>query len=525
MRKPPVSMTVRNLILQVGWVLILGLSASAAPKVGGEVKLGYVYTDEKGNLGVYQPTYNLYDGVAVSVEGFRYQFANGIRLTADLKNITLDNRQFRAGVTRNGLFGLNLSGVQYRRTYNFAGRSSTRRDQFGGQVWLKPLRQVKLYGGYALTNKKGELVEWFNPGNLTTARATDYRHHRYHFGAQVNHLGGMVRAEYGQADFNDQLTGANDRQTRRYKVIAVTPLPKYRNVQLNGGFQHFENEIDTLERELSANTVWGGARLLINGGYSLKYSFIFDRAQNTGELVATDNITQAFYAGKTWVGRGAVTLGYRYKINDNYFDEAETRGYYATGWLRPISLLTLKGEFGSQKEEVLEGATLTGDEDLTRYSLAATYKCNRGGRLRLKYDNKQQKNSDIGSTADFRRLAADVVSPTCALGQVTGSYSLIQGDYQNRDSEFEFTDHLLGGSWSSPVYHQLQVGIEGSYYRSQRDLDSESFSLRLTGHYAFIEGYRLEVTYAVHNFDDLLVYDGYYTANIVGIYLSKNLSF
>lgn len=516
-------LTVSNLILPVVCVLMWGLSTSAAPRIGGEVKLGYIYTDEKGNLGVYQPTYNLYEGVALSVEGFRYQFANGIRVHADLKNITLNNRHLMAGVTRSGLFGLNLSAVQYRRTYNFAGQSSTRRDQLGGQVWFKPVRYVKLYGGYARTNKKGKLVEWFNPGNLTTARATDYRHHRYHLGAQVNHLGGMVRAEYRRTDFNDQLTGANDRQTTRYKVVAVTPLPKFRNIQLNAGFQHFRNVIDGLGRRISANTTWGGGRLFLRGGYSLKYSFIFDRAENSGDVVATDNITQAVNASKTWPGHGGVALGYQYKINDDLFDEAQTSGFSTSGWVMFNREVTLKGRFGMQREEVKEGATLTGNEDLTRYSFSAAYR-REPITLRLKYENKKRENDDIGSTADFRRLTTDLVIVRDPLGELTGSYSFIQGDYQNSDSEFEFTDHVLSGSWLSPVYRQLQAGVEGTYYRSQRDLDVESFSLRLTGRYAFIEGYRLEVTYAVHNFDDLLVFDGYYTANIVEIHLSRSLS-
>lgn len=514
--------TGRNLILLLIGMALLGSMASAASNVEGEVKLGYIYIDETGNLSIYQPTYNLEDGVAVSLENLRYQSAGGLRLHADLTNITLDNRRFSGGLSRSGLLSLNVWGSQYRRTYDFAGHNATRRDQYGGQTWLKPLRFVKVYGGYALIKKEGRQVEWFDPGDIIIPRATDYRQHRYHAGMQLNHNGSMIQAEFRRHDFNDQLNGLNDRQTTRYKVVAVTPLPKFRNIQLNSGFQHFRNALDTSGRRTSANTVWGGGRLFLPDGYSVKYSFIFDRAENSGDIVATDNITQAVSAGKTWRGRGGLSFGYQYKINDDYYDEARTDGLLASGWVMPYPQLALQGRFGMQKEEIKDGATLTGNEDLTRYSFSATYRP-KPFTLRVKHENRKRENDDIGSTVDFDRLSADLVFARDALGELTGSYALLQGEFHNSDSQFEFTDHILSGSWRSPLYHRLQAGVEGTYYRSKRDLDVESFSLRLTGSYMFIEGYHLGASYAAHNFDDLLVYDGYYTANIVEIYLSKSL--
>jgi hypothetical protein len=500
-------------------------SASASPETAGEVRLGYVYTDEVGNRSVYQPTYNLYEGAALSLRDFRRQFTSGVRLHADLENITLKNRRMNAGISRSGLFGLDLTGSQYRRTYNFAGDHSTRRDQAAGQVWIKPVNEIKIFGGYGLTNKEGNIVEWFDPGDLSIARATDYQQQQYHAGLQVNHRGSMVRTEYRVSDFADRLAVANDRQTTRFRVVAVTPLPRFRNIQLNGGYQHFRHAIDALATRTSVNTVWGGGTWYLPQGYSLKYDFIFDRANNTGDLVATDNITQAAYAGKVWPGVGGVTLGYQLKINDDYDDEAQTDGFISTGWVKPHRKLTFKGQFGVQREEIKDGATLTGNEDLTRYAFTAAYQFD-PLTLRLKHENKKRENDDIGSTADFKRLSADLVLVHRTLGELAGSYALARGDYDNSSSDrFEFTDHMLSGSWLSPAYHGLRGGVEGTYYRSKRDLNVESFSLRLTGSYEFIAGYRLGAGYAAHNFDDLLVNDGYYTANIVEMYISKSLSF
>jgi len=500
------------------------LPAHAVPGMEGELKLGYIFSDEEGNCGVYRPTYNVYEGAALSLRDFHHQFAGGIRVRADLENLTLKNRRVHAGISRSGLFGLELTGSQYRRRYDFAGKASTRRDQLGGQLWVQPVQEIRLFGGYSFAKKEGESVEWFDPGYLTSVRATDYDQHAYHAGIQLNHRGSMVRTEYRRSDFTDQLSRADDRQTTRFKVVAMTPLPHFRQILLSGGYQHFRHAIDTMAARTSANTVWGGGTWSLPRGYSLKYTFIFDRALDTGQPAATDNITQAAYAGKVWPGTGGATFGYQHAINDDYYDETQTDGFSAGGWVKPRKEMTFKGQFGIQREDVKDGTTLTGDEDLTRYSVSATYQPE-PLTLRVKYEDKKRDNADIGSSVDFRRLSADMTLLRKPLGELTGSYALLAGEYQNNDSSFEFTDHVLGGSWLSPVFHRLQAGVDGTYYRSKRDLDVESFSLRLAGHYEFVDGYRFNVSYAAHNFDDLLVYNTYYTANIVEISVSKNLSF
>jgi len=74
-------------------------------------------------------------------------------------------------------------------------------------------------------------------------------------------------------------------------------------------------------------------------------------------------------------------------------------------------------------------------------------------------------------------------------------------------------------------YISFTPGLGVTYYRSQRDLDVESFILRFKLAYGFYSGYRIEIKYDVHNFDDFLFLDRYYTANIVEINLIKNISF
>ena len=506
-------------------IAMLSLAAAAtvyAAGVDGNVRLGYTHTDEKGNYGVYQPTFNLYEGVAVSLEDFQHEFSSGLQIRSNLQNITLNNRRANAGIGIRNLFGVDFSGVQYRRTYSFAGDRWTRRDQWGGQGWIKPIPEVKLYGGYGLISRKGTMLEWFEPGLAANPLTVEYDQHRYHVGVQANSRGHMLQAEYRQSDYRDKRTSAADRRTTRYQIVSAAPVPRVRTLLVNAGFQHFEHKMEASGRKLTANTVWAGGRLFLPADYTIKYSFLFDRATNAGDRAATDNITNAAYAGKTWRQHAGLMVGYQYQMHDDIADEIRGNGYYAAGWAKPLASWTWKAEFGSQQEDVKQGVTLTGDEDRTRFGVSSSYE-HRLGTLRVRYENTQRNNDDIGTSIDFQRLAGEIAMTHGIPGQLSGSYAVTFGKYETTDNGFSFRDHVLSGLWLSPIYRRLQTELEGTYYRSQRDLDVESFSLRLLGRYEVTEKYKFEISYAAHNFDDLTAYNRYYTANIVEIAIVRKL--
>lgn len=518
-------MTSRRLMLIVALSLLwIAVTASwAGAQAAGTVKIGYIYTDEDGNESVYQPTFNLYDGPVVSLENFSYRFADGTRLRANLENITLKNRNLAAGLTRSGFYGLNLTHNQYRRTYNSEGNHSTRRDQSSGDAWIKPVKYLKLFGGYGRTAKSGRMVDWFDPGSTVYPQTIDYVHQHYHAGAQLNYQGAMVQGEYRGGTFADDANSANDRTTKRMKVVAITPIPRHRNIQLHGGFQRYEHEIDSSGRMLEANTVWAGGRIGLPANFSAKYSFIFDRARNTGEIVSTDNIVNAAYLSKTWPNVATATVGYQHAINDDYYDAAEADAFYVGGSVSPSKVVTVRGEFGMREKEITDGQTLTGDEDRTRYRMTVTYTRDQAT-ARLGYEGKNRNNDELGFEADFHRASADLWWNEADRGTLHGSYAFIQGEYENATDAFEFTDHVIAGGVTCPIMKSLEAEISGTYYRSKRDLATESFSATVTGRYSTgVPRYTLEVSYSAHNFDDLRVYNSYYTANIVEIMLLRDL--
>ena len=98
------TMKIIYFFLTVVSILLMSRFA-AASEYEGTVKAGYIYSDIEGNFRVNQPTFNLYEGVTLSLEKFYYKLDNGIRLNGDFQNITLGNRRLRLGISKPGVAG------------------------------------------------------------------------------------------------------------------------------------------------------------------------------------------------------------------------------------------------------------------------------------------------------------------------------------------------------------------------------------------------------------------------------------
>jgi len=519
-------MSVRFIIITISVVgLVLGTSSAVlAEHPEGTFKVGYVYTDEEGNQGVYQPGYNLYEGLGLSLEDFSYHLSDGSRIFGDFKNITLNNRNLLMGAAKTGLYNLKLRHSEYRRTYSFDGDKSTRRLNSHGDFWVQAHKNVRLFGGYGQINKNGRSLDLFEPTGFGGAHEFDFTQKYFNAGARIGYERSFLELEYRGNDFDDALNQANQRNMKQFRATGSAPVPRLHNFYVNGGYQHYQLAMRETDDSLKANTGWGGVRYFNENGFNIRYSFIWDRARRTTDLTATDHITNAVYLGKDWVGSGGITIGYRHKINDDFLNEVASNGYFFSAWAKPHSRLTLRVGYGSEFTDVLSGATLTGDRDFNRYSASAAYKF-RQGTWRVKVEDKTTENFGIGSKADFTRAGTDVTFTYEKYGDLQFAYDYLNGENKNVAGKFKFSDHVLWGNFLSSRYHNCQLGAGGTYRRSRQDLDVESFSVRFSGNYAFGKGNKVELAYAAHNYDDFNdpapIYSRYYTANVVELSFSR----
>lgn len=505
------------------WIFLLTTALLAGMAVAGDfrgdAKVGYVYLDQEGNQAMNQPTYNLYEGGVLSLENFRYTWDNGLRLFGDFDNVTMNNRNMVLGLQKSGHGGATFRHNKYRRVYSFDGERYTRREQTSGQLWVHPMKHVKVFGGYGLTRKAGQMLDLLDPESINEV---DYSQSYYNAGAEFTYNRSRLEVEYRGSSYGDDIDELRDRDTRRLRASAVTPVPRYENLLLNAGFQNYQGTMVNRDDTLTANTAWLGARWFYGDGYTVRYSFVIDRARRTGDVVATDNVVNAIYAGKTWRQQGGVQVGYRYRVNDDVFDEINDNGYVFSGWINATPMLQFRAGFGSETSEVQEGSTLTGDQDRTRFWGQARYRCSYGT-LRLKGESRKTENDDIGTSADFVRFGTDLAATVEKYGSLVASYSYSDGEYENTDGTFTLRQHVFNGDVYSIEYMKAQIGFGGTYVRSQQDLDIESFSVRMSAMYEFMPKNKIEVIYSAHNFDDFSdvvgTYTEYYTANVVEVNL------
>jgi hypothetical protein len=187
-----------GLLLALVLTLLAGAPV-AASEFRGTARVGWTFLDHDGNQGVYQPTYNLYEGGAVSLENFRYIFDRGYRLYGNLENLTLNNRNLRLGFDRPGYAGVNISHNKYRRVYSFEGGDFTRREQTHGNVWYQPIEAVRLFGGYGRVEKEGRALDLFEPDGGDPLNFVEYSQDFYHGGAEFQRGRSRVRAEFHTA--------------------------------------------------------------------------------------------------------------------------------------------------------------------------------------------------------------------------------------------------------------------------------------------------------------------------------------
>ncbi len=489
----------------------------------GDLKLGYTYLSDKGNLAMSQPTFNDYKGIGLSLENFRYQCSKGTIFRADLKNITLDNRNLNLGIEKAGLWGLNANLNKYRRIYDFEGKDATKRDQFGSDLWVNLNKRLRIFGGFSSIGLKGKIDDSFNLG-ADAPRQMEYSQKNYNVGARINCNGGMFQAEYLKINYKDKKISDRDQDRQNVRLNALMPVLKNNRLIASGGFQSFETKYTASGFKIKSNTVWGGGLLNLPHHFSVNYNFIFNRAGSDSDMVKTDNIANTVYLNHVWPNLAGLTVGYQNDIRDDFDKQLKSNSYYFSGWVTK-NRCELRADYGSRAEDVKKGTRLVGNEDRTRFKVQTKYRYTDATWLGLSYEGKQRKNDDIGSKADFNRFGAQCAVKFGDLFNLNGGYFYATGKYKNIESEFKFTDHELFGDITLKEFCRLTPGFGALYYRSKRDLDIEHFNLRFSGTYRLVSDFELEAIYNVYNFDDFLVSDRYYTSNIVEINLIKGFSF
>ncbi len=505
-------------------IFVCSANGAVSKEGTGRFELGYVYTDEEGNLAVNQETHNLYDGLTISLRDARYSLDNGINIGANLRYISLDNRNIDFSASKAQLFSLSFHHDQYRRIYESGGRGSTDRKSTGGQVSVSPVKYVTLFGGYSWTDKGGTNLFLFQPISDPVVFTSDYTHRFFNIGGQGFFKGRSVRLEYRQSDFDDEAKGHGDRKGQMFRTSASTPFPRYERVVLAGGYDYRLDEMEGSSVELETNQAWGATKARLPGQITVDYRFVFARTDHKGNGIETDNFLNTVSVGRRWNRHGGFRVGYENRIVDDLIDRSESNGFLFSGWINYLDKLFVRTSTATRDKNIVTGSTLIGDEDFTRYRVAARYVDERFGELSAQVRARVKENDDIGSEAEYTSFSTGFKLSRQKYGRLSIFYTYYVGEYESRSADFELSDHVVRGKITPVKYRKVSVTAGGTYYRSRRDLDVEKSSLNLGISYELPEDFHVEAKYSVFNYDDFQAIDLFYTGNVVEVSIARDFS-
>jgi hypothetical protein len=332
--------------------------------------------------------------------------------------------------------------------------------------------------------------------------------------------------ELRHSDLDDDLGTIGYRDANSFNLDAHLRIPEYDWLDLSGGYYYRSDKSDFYDLELKTNQGWGGLKLHLPELYMVDYRILFARTKHTGGDRATDNVVNTVAIGKVIKGFGGVRIGYENRIADDLSDRTVSHGFLFKGWYNYEKRLFVKASLATRDKDVKTGATLLGDEDLTRYSVTAQYRVEEWGDVRAQWQGRVRTRDDLMSKVNYDALSFNANLKRNEYGRLTLRYSYYLGKYENSNdqTDFEFSDNIVSVTLYPRSYRNITAQVGGSYYRSRRDLDTEKSSLNFGVTYNFLKDHKLEIKYNVFNFDDFLAQSAYYTANIVEINITKAIS-
>jgi hypothetical protein len=319
---------------------------------------------------------------------------------------------------------------------------------------------------------------------------------------------------YEFTDFKDGTFETNDRQGN------VVSARLYGNAHYLPWWNHFirgalgENKLreSGLKWKLASFEYTGMARPWQRIG--LKYNFygarVEDQSRNDN---ATDNLRHDFDV-IYYSQYGRVYGGYGYIIND---DDRSITDYEV--WRLGLNggykkYITVRFDWQNRTKTDMEKRTLLKDieDSRVRLNLRSVYRFLTVG---VGYLDRKREFTDIQTSAEGERISGFVELRDARWGAITADYARSEDEYVNLWAPFETKSDVVTGRIDFEYVTDLRLSAGTSYLKIAGDLDIEKSIIFFEGEYFFLEDWSVDLKYNVYNYDDFILMDRYYTANVV----------
>lgn len=497
-------------------VVALPASAMSAGTMDGTVKVGGIIMNDAGDRTAVQETYNVFDGFSISEFRLNGSPIASDRFTLDLRDINLDSRSGDFVYRRPGLFKVTAGYDQNRQLFSpDGGVNADRKDwKFGAQV--TPLDWLRVSGNVNYLTREGDRLAF--PSGTTGAPGT-----RYDNALKSGEVSAAVnRNRYGGAmtfrlsDYNDELDAAFDRRGQVMSARLHGPCILYDKWThlVRGAYGTSELSNADLEYTFSSFAYTGVVAPV--DAFQFRYNFDASRVEDDAADFRTDRVQNNFDA--TWFHPfGQVSGGYGYETNDD--DDALTHyhGWRAGTVLRYGKYVTARVDYAGRNKTDLEELTLLKDVESSRFRGKLQVQPVEALTLGGGYTRREREFPDIRVEVEGDAAHGFARYTYAGWGAISAHYNYADDTYEDLVAGFDSRSDIVTGRVDFERIKDLRLAGGMTYLDIGGDLDIEKSMVFAEGVYTLQNNYHIEVKYNVYNYDDYILLDRYYTANVLRI--------
>jgi len=509
-------------ILAAALVVALGACSSTAATLDGTVKVGGIILDEEGDRSAVQETYNVYDGLAVSQVLLNGRLSGGNSFFLDARDLNLDSRQGSFVYRIPQRLRLSAQYDQHRQVFDPLRAVTSDRKEFNVGAELTAGRWFGVSGSFGHLTREGDRLPF--PSGTESVLGTRYDNVLQFGQITVHGQKGRRGAalSFRASEYSNELDARGDRSGRIVTARVYAPSPFYEKWthMLRGAYGVRELSDTDVDYTL-ANFQYTGIVEPV-AAWQLRYNFEGNRIDHEATGLKTDRFVNDldilyFYP------RGRILAGYAYEINDDDRSLTSYHSWRAGVTYRSGSRIAAKLDYSARVKNDQEDLTLLKDVEASR--IRGSVQVQPVDRISLggSYTKRQRELPDIDVKADGDVATGFGRYEIRSWGSVGVDYSYANDEYRDLAGRFDSESHFVTARAELTRIKNLRLAGGGVYMDIGKDLDIEKSSVFVEGSYKVRGGYGLEVRYNVYNYDDYILLDRYYTANVVRINLVYDL--
>ena len=503
-------------------VVALGASPLQAGTWNGTVKLGGIFLDEDGDKSTVQETYNIHKGFSLTQLRLAGTPSPESYLMIDLREINLDGRQANLLYRRPGKLKLTASLDQHRQVFDPERNVTSDRRDWNLGAHLTPARWINLSGSLNYLTRVGDRRSYPEGTVGTLGDRYDNALLSGRLSVETRKSGRVAAVDYRVSDFNDERNSAADRTGQVVSARIVTPGMLYGKCthMLRAAYGVSNLSTGDLDYTL-ANFQYTGVVSPITR-LRFKYSFEAQRLDHESTGLKTDRFQNNVDA-TVFHRRGEVSAGYGYEINDNDITLTRYQSWRAATSFRYNQLLTARFQYAGRVKKDQEELTLLKDIEASRFRGDVEVKPFKGLAVGSGFQVRERDFPDIDVNAKGWMASGHARYACPGWGGFTGTYTYSDDEYRDLNGRFDAISSSVTGRVDLERIKDFRLSSGITFLNVGADLDIEKSILFFEGAYAVRDDIHLEAKYNVYNYDDFVLLDRYYTANVVWFNVAYDL--